>query len=239
MANARHDLVVIGAGPGGYVAAIRAAQLGLNTACIDKEKALGGTCLRIGCIPSKALLESSELYRESRESFARHGVRFEQLHLDLAVMQKRKDEVVKANTSGVDFLFKKNKITRYTGTGRLAGSGRVAVETGAEPVEIEAKHIVIATGSVSAALKGVELDGDRIGTSTEALTYAEVPGRLVVIGAGAIGLELGSVWSRLGSKVTVLEYLDRILPGMDAEIAAEALKIFKKQGLEFTLGARV
>src|SRR5262245_39838094 len=173
-----HDLIVIGAGPGGYVAAIRAAQLGLNTACIDKEKALGGTCLRIGCIPSKALLESSELYRESRESFPRHGVRFEQLHLDLAAMQKRKDEVVKAKPSGVDFLFKKNKITRYTGTGRLAGSGRVVVEGGPDRVEIEAKHIVIATGSVSAGLKGVELDGDRIGTSTEALAYADVPARL-------------------------------------------------------------
>jgi dihydrolipoyl dehydrogenase len=235
----RHDLVVIGAGPGGYVAAIRAAQLGLNTACIDREKELGGTCLRIGCIPSKALLESSELYRESREAFARHGVRFEGLGLDLAAMQKRKTEVVKANTSGVEYLFKKNKVTRYLGTGRIVAAGRVVVEGGADRVEIEARHILIATGSVSADLKGVELDGERIGTSTEALTYAEVPARLTVIGAGAIGLELGSVWSRLGSKVLVLEYLDRILPGMDAEIAAEALKVFKKQGLEFRLGARV
>jgi dihydrolipoamide dehydrogenase len=235
----QHDLVVIGAGPGGYVAAIRAAQLGLNTACIEKEKARGGTCVRIGCIPSKALLESSELYRESKESFARHGVLFEKLHLDLDVMQKRKDDVVKANTNGVDFLFKKNKVARYTGTGRITGAGRVVVEGGAEASEIQAKHIVIATGSTSAELKGVELDGDRIGTSTEALTYAEVPARMVVIGAGAIGLELGSVWSRLGAKVFVLEYLDRILPGIDAEIAAEALKIYKKQGLEFALGARV
>ena len=238
MAN-RHDLVVIGAGPGGYVAAIRAAQLGLDTACIDKEKALGGTCLRIGCIPSKALLESSELYRESRETFARHGVLFEKLHLDLDAMQKRKDEVVKANTNGVDFLFRKNKVTRYLGTGRIAAPGRVVVDGDAEPIEIESEHVLIATGSVSAELKGVELDGDRIGTSTEALTYSDVPGRFVVIGAGAIGLELGSVWSRLGAKVFVLEYLDRILPGMDAEIAAEALKIFKTQGLEFALGARV
>jgi dihydrolipoamide dehydrogenase len=235
----RHDLVVIGAGPGGYVAAIRAAQLGLDTACIDKEKALGGTCLRIGCIPSKALLESSELYRESREAFARHGIRFEKVHLDLDAMQKRKDEVVRANTNGVDFLFKKNKVTRYLGTARITAPGRVVVDGESAPVELEAEHVVIATGSVSAELKGVELDGDRIGTSTEALTYSEVPPRFVVIGAGAIGLELGSVWSRLGAKVFVLEYLDRILPGMDAEIAAEALKIFKAQGLEFALGARV
>jgi dihydrolipoamide dehydrogenase len=238
----QHDLVVIGAGPGGYVAAIRAAQLGLNTACIEKEKTLGGTCVRIGCIPSKALLESSELYRESKETFGRHGVRFEKLHLDLDAMHKRKDDVVKSNTSGVEFLFKKNKITRYAGTGKITSPGRVVVEGGAEatePIEIGAKHIVIATGSVSADLKGVELDGDRIGTSTEALTYPEVPARMIVIGAGAIGLELGSVWSRLGAKVFVLEYLDRILPGIDGEIAAEALKILKKQGLEFALGARV
>jgi dihydrolipoamide dehydrogenase len=239
VAAQQHDLVVIGAGPGGYVAAIRAAQLGLNTACIEKEKALGGTCLRIGCIPSKALLESSELYRESKETFARHGVRFEKLHLDLDAMQKRKDEVVKANTNGVDFLFRKNKVTRYLGTGRITAPGRVVVESSDGASEIDAKHIVIATGSVSADLKGVELDGDRIGTSTEALAYAEVPARFVVIGAGAIGLELGSVWSRLGAKVFVLEYLDRILPGMDAEIASEALKIYKRQGLEFALGARV
>src|SRR5436190_3413313 len=155
MGKREHDLVVIGAGPGGYVAAIRAAQLGLNTACIEKEKTLGGTCVRIGCIPSKALLESSELYRESKESFARHGVRFEKLHLDLDAMQKRKDDVVKSNTSGVDFLFKKNKVTRYLGTGRIASPGRVVVEGTAEATEIEAKHIVIATGSVSADLKGV------------------------------------------------------------------------------------
>src|SRR5262249_3539744 len=156
--------------------------LGLNTACIEKEKTLGGTCVRIGCIPSKALLESSELYRESKESFARHGVRFEKLHLDLDAMQKRKDDVVRSNTSGGDFLFKKNKIARYLGTGRIAAPGRVVVE-GAETHEIDTKHIVIATGSVSADLKGVELDGDRIGTSTEALAYPEVPARMIVIGA--------------------------------------------------------
>ncbi len=234
----RYDLVVIGAGPGGYVAAIRAAQLGLSVASIEKERTLGGTCVRVGCIPSKALLESSDLLHEARTGFARHGVRIEKADLDLAAMMKRKDDVVKANTSGVDFLFKKNKIARHVGHGRIVGPGKVAVE-GEQRVEIEAKHILIATGSVSAPLKGVELDGDVIGTSTEALAWPAVPGHLVVIGAGAIGLELGSVWSRLGAKVTVLEYLDRILPGMDAEIAAEALKVLKKQGLAFQLGARV
>jgi dihydrolipoamide dehydrogenase len=166
-------------------------------------------------------------------------VRIEKVDLDLAAMLKRKDDVVRANTSGVEFLFKKNKVTRYLGTGRLAGKGKVVVEGGAESTELAAKHVLIATGSVSAPLRGVEVDGDRIGTSTEALAWTEVPASLVVIGAGAIGLEMGSVWSRLGAKVTVLEYLDRILPGMDAEIAGEAHRVFKKQGLEFRLGARV
>ena len=242
MAAKSHDLVVVGAGPGGYIAAIRAAQLGMDVACVEKEKALGGTCLRIGCIPSKALLESSELYREAREGLAAHGVKVESVRLDLEAMQKRKDDVVRANTNGVEFLFKKNKITRYLGTGTFAAKDRLVVQDSAEkaePVEIGAKHFVIATGSVSAPLAGVELDGDRVGTSTEALAWTSVPERLVVIGAGAIGLELGSVWSRLGAKVTVLEYLDRILPGMDAEIAGEAHRVFKKQGLEFRLGARV
>jgi len=234
----QHDVVILGAGPGGYVAAIRAAQLGLDVACVEKEKALGGTCLRIGCIPSKALLESSDLFHEAKDGFARHGILFESVRADLAAMLKRKDEVVKANTSGVDYLFKKNKVTRYLGHGRLAGPGKVVVE-GAEKVEIAAKHVIIATGSVSSPLKGVELDGDVIGTSTEALTWPGVPKHLVVIGAGAIGLEMGSVWLRLGAKVTVLEYADRILPGMDAEISAEALKILKKQGFSFRLGVRV
>jgi dihydrolipoamide dehydrogenase len=234
-----HDLVVIGAGPGGYIAAIRAAQLGLDVACVEREKALGGTCLRIGCIPSKAMLESSELYREAREGLGVHGVKVEGVHLELETMLKRKDDVVRANTNGVEFLFKKNKVTRYLGTGRFTSKNRLVVENGAEKTELEAKHFVIATGSVSAPLRGVELDGDRIATSTEALAWTSVPERLVVIGAGAIGLELGSVWSRLGARVTVLEYLDRILPGMDAEIAGEAHKVFKKQGLEFRLGARV
>ncbi len=234
----RHDLAVIGAGPGGYVAAIRAAQLGLDVACVEKEQVLGGTCLRVGCIPSKALLESSEKYQEAREELKRHGVKVAGVELDLEAMLKRKNQVVAALTKGVEGLFKKNRVTRYHGSGRIDGPGKVVVE-GEDQAELEAKHILIATGSKSAQLKGVELDGDRLGTSTEALDYPEVPGHLVVIGAGYIGLELGSVWKRLGAKVTVLEYLERILPGMDEELAKEALKIFKKQGLEFQLGARV
>jgi len=258
----QHDLIVIGAGPGGYVAAIRAAQLGLNVACVEQESALGGTCLRVGCIPSKALLESSARFAEARGALKDHGVQVGSVELDLATMLKRKDQVVGLNTKGIEALFKKNKITRYLGHGRLAGPGRVVVsasepraqatgsptarrsppETGAHSgaaVELSATHIILATGSQSAPLRGVELDYDRIGTSTEALAYPAVPKRLVVIGAGYIGLELGSVWRRLGAQVTVLEYLDRILPGTDADIAAEALKLFKRQGLGFRLGARV
>jgi dihydrolipoamide dehydrogenase len=244
----QHNLIVIGAGPGGYVAALRAAQLGLNVACVEQEPALGGTCLRIGCIPSKALLESSERFVEARDALGEHGVKVGQIELDLAALLKRKDQVVGGLTKGVEALFKKHKVTRYLGHARLAGPGRVNVvpaepgadaTRGAAPIELRAEHIIIATGSKSAPLNGVELDCDRIGASTEALSYPEVPKHLVVIGAGYIGLELGSVWRRLGANVTVLEYLDRILPGMDDELAAEALKLLKRQGLEFHLGARV
>jgi len=234
----QHDLLVIGAGPGGYVAAIRAAQLGLDTACIDAEAALGGTCLRVGCIPSKALLESSERYHEAAHTLADYGVKVSGVELDLARMLKRKDGVVSGLTQGVAGLFKKNKVRRYHGHGRIVGPGRIVV-TGPDACEIEAKHVLIATGSKLAQLRGVELDGDRIGGSTEALSYPEVPKHLVVIGAGYIGLELGSVWRRLGARVTVLEYQERILPGMDAELAREAERIFEKQGMEFKLGARV
>ncbi len=239
-----HDLIVIGAGPGGYIAAIRAAQLGLNVACIEKEGPLGGTCLRVGCIPSKALLESSELFREAGESFGRHGISVGDIKLDLQAMLKRKDDVVSTLTRGVAALFKKAGVTRYLGRGKLVGPGKVSVESRTESGEpqttlLQAPHIIIATGSVSSILPGVELDGNRIGTSTDALNYSEVPGHLVVIGAGAIGLELGSVWSRLGAKVTVLEYLNRILPGMDKETAADTQRILSRQGLEFKLGARV
>ena len=234
----QHDLVVIGGGPGGYVAAIRAAQLGMNVACVEMENALGGTCLRIGCIPSKALLEASELYQMAKGHLSEYGIGVEGVKLDLPAMMKRKETVVSTLTNGIAGLFRKNKITRYTGKGRILAAGKVLVE-GAEPVELNAKEIIIATGSYSAPLKGVEVDGNLIGTSTEALSYPEVPQHLVVIGAGVIGLELGCVWSRLGSKVTVLEYLNRILPGMDTEIATEAQKMLTKQGLEFRLGMRV
>ncbi|HZO85858.1 MAG TPA: dihydrolipoyl dehydrogenase, partial [Verrucomicrobiae bacterium] len=236
MAAVEHDLVVIGAGPGGYVAAIRAAQLGLNVACVERERALGGTCLRIGCIPSKALLESSERFHEAQSVLGTHGVKVSGVELDLPTMLRRKDQVVSTLTKGVDFLFKKNKITRYGGTARLDGPGRIVVDDG---TELKAKHIIIATGSVPASLPNIAFDGQRICSSTEALAFDSVPKHLVVIGAGYIGLELGSVWKRLGAKVTVLEYLDRILPGMDTEIATDAQKLFQKQGLEFRLGAKV
>jgi dihydrolipoamide dehydrogenase len=238
--STRHDLVVIGGGPGGYFAAIRGAQLGLNTACIDVEHELGGTCVRIGCIPSKVLLEASERYHEAKTGLSAFGVNVSGVELDLAKMLSRKESIVRQLTGGVAFLLKKNKITRYEGRGRFAGPGKVVAEApDGTSTELEAKHIVIATGSNVAPLKGVEMDGHCVGTSTDALSYTEVPGHLVVIGAGYIGLELGSVWNRLGAKVTVLEYLDRILPGMDSELAAEGKKIFEKQGLTFRLGTRV
>lgn len=236
MASAQHDLVVIGAGPGGYVAAIRAAQFGMNVGCIDKEPVLGGTCLRVGCIPSKALLESTERLHEAQSSFASHGIRISGVTADLPAMLDRKDKIVATLTRGIDALFKKNKVIRYVGHATIQGAGRVSFSDG---TELSARNVIIATGSKPAPLPGVEIDGDRIGTSTEALSYPEVPGHLVVIGAGYIGMELGSVWRRLGAKVTVLEYFDRILPGMDLEIAAEAQKIFAKQGFEFRLGTKV
>lgn len=239
MQTRKHDLVVIGGGPGGYIAAIRAAQLGLDTACIEKEPLLGGTCLRVGCIPSKALLESSERFAEARHGLELHGVQVSEVRLDLATMLKRKDAIVRQLTNGVAGLFKKNKVTRYAGLGTFNGPGVVEVQSETDPVRLEAKNVIIATGSEVSPLAGVELDGDRIGTSTEALAYPQVPEHLVVIGAGVIGLELGSVWSRLGARVTVLEYLDRILPGTDTEIATVARKLFEKQGLTFRLGVRV
>lgn len=233
------DLVIIGAGPGGYVAAIRAAQLGLKTACVESESRLGGTCLRVGCIPSKALLEASERYHEAHTSFADMGIKVSGVELDLGAMLSRKDRVVGELTRGIDGLFKKNKVTRVLGHGRISAPGRVAVSTPEGERVLEAKNILIATGSKVAPLPGVEVDGDVVGTSTEALSYEQVPKHLVVIGAGVIGLELGSVWARLGSKVTVLEYLDRILPGMDSEIVKDAHKEFVKQGLEFQLSCKV
>ena len=239
MTDRRHDLIVIGAGPGGYVAAIRAAQLGLDVACVEREPALGGTCLRIGCIPSKALLEASERFAEAKHGLDAFGIRLTGVDLDLPRMLKRKEDTVRSLTAGVAGLFKKNRITRYTGGGSLLASGRVRVAAADGAIELRAEHVIIATGSKVAPLRGVELDGDRVGTSTEALSYSDVPRHLVVIGAGFIGLELGSVWQRLGARVTVLEYLPRILPGVDAEIAAEAQKILVRQGLEIRTGVRV
>lgn len=231
----KHDLVVIGAGPGGYAAAIRAAQLGLDVGCVEKEARLGGTCLRVGCIPSKALLESSEKYAEAQHGLEVHGIKVGGAKLDLAAMMARKDGIVTALTDGIAGLFKANKVTRYEGAAQLDGPGRVRVGD----TVLEAGKIIIATGSTAASVPGVELDGDRIGDSTAALSWPEVPQKLIVIGAGYIGLELGSVWARLGAQVTVLEYLKRILPGTDGEIARVAQQLFKKQGLTFELGAKV
>lgn len=235
-----HDILVIGAGPGGYVAAIRAAQLGFSTAVVEREAVFGGTCVRIGCIPSKALLESTQRYRDISTEAHEHGIDVEGVSFDLERMHDRRRQTVKANTDGLQYLFRKNGIESYRGSGRLKGGGVVEVTAGDGTVtEVRAKNIIIATGSSVAPLKGVETDGEFIGTSEEALEYAEVPRRLVVVGAGAIGLELGSVWSRLGAEVTVVEYLDRILPGMDLKIAREAERSLKRQGLSFRLGTGV
>ena len=234
------DLIVIGAGPGGYVAAIRAAQLGRKVAVVEKEPSLGGTCLRVGCIPSKALLESSERFEEARHSLKQHGVLVADVGLDLATMMRRKDLVVAALTKGVEALLRKNQITRFVGHGSIPAPGQVLVTpTKGDSILLAGASILVATGSQPVALPGVEFDQDRIGTSTEALSYPSVPSHLVVAGAGYIGLELGSVWRRLGAKVTVIEYLDRILPGMDSEIASEAKRLFERQGIEFRLKTKV
>jgi dihydrolipoamide dehydrogenase len=235
MANAsRHDLVVIGAGPGGYVAAIRAAQLGLNVACVEKETVLGGTCLRIGCIPSKALLDSSELFEKAKDGLGAHGVKVSGVELDLAAMMRRKDKVVKGLTAGVAALFKKNGVTHVRGAACLVAPGTVSV-VGADEGTLSAKNILIATGSEPTPLPGVDFDGRFIVSSEEALSFGEIPPRLLVIGAGAIGLELGSVWARLGSKVKVVEFMDRVVPLMDKELGASLKKILEKQALSFQL----
>jgi dihydrolipoamide dehydrogenase len=234
------DLTVIGSGPGGYVCAIRAAQLGMKVAVVEKWPTFGGTCLNIGCIPSKALLHATELFEEAGHNFAHLGIDIPAPQLNLAQMMVHKDETVAANVNGVAFLFKKNKITSFQGTGALAGRGKVQIiADGAAPQIIESKHIVIATGSVPATLPGIEIDEERVVTSTGALTLGAVPNRLLVIGAGVIGLELGSVWARLGAKVTVVEFLDRILPGMDSEVARQFQRILQKQGVEFKLSTKV
>jgi dihydrolipoamide dehydrogenase len=229
------DVIVIGAGPGGYVCAIRAAQLGFKVAVVEKRATLGGTCLNVGCIPSKALLVSSELVDEANHHFKDHGISVGEVSVDIARMQARKAEVVGANTKGIEFLFKKNKVTWLKGEGKFTGPNSIDVAGTA----YTAKHIVIATGSDSVPLKGIEVDETRIVTSTGALELDKVPGHMVVIGAGVIGLELGSVWRRLGAEVTVVEFLDRITPGMDNEISKTFQQVLTKQGFVFKLGHKV
>ncbi len=229
------DVIVIGGGPGGYVCAIRAAQLGLRTACVEKRSTLGGTCLNIGCIPSKALLQSSENFDEASHHYKDHGILIDGIKLDLARMQARKGEVVAANVKGVEFLFKKNKVAWLQGEGHIAAPGRVTVDG----TDYEAKHIVVASGSESVPLPGVEIDEKHIVTSTGALELDQVPKRLVVIGGGYIGLELGSVWKRLGADVTVVEFLGRLVPGMDGEIGKQFERTLGKQGIKFRLNTKV
>ncbi len=235
-----YDLVVIGTGPGGYVCAIRAAQLGLKTAVVEKRATFGGTCLNVGCMPSKALLHASELFADARDHFADMGIGVPSPTLDLPKMMAFKQEGIDGNTKGVDFLLKKNKVDTVHGTGRIAAPGRVEVagEDGTTQT-LETKAICIATGSEVSPLRGVEIDETIVVSSTGALSLAKVPGKLIVVGAGVIGLELGSVWRRLGAEVTVLEYLDRILPGLDAEVAKQFQRILQKQGFAFKLGAKV
>ncbi|SFO72000.1 dihydrolipoamide dehydrogenase [Cohaesibacter marisflavi] len=235
-----YDMVVIGTGPGGYVCAIRAAQLGMKVAVVEKRSTHGGTCLNVGCIPSKALLHASELFEEAGHDFANMGIKVGKPSLDLKAMMGHKQAVIDGNVGGVDFLFKKNKIDVFHGAGKILAAGKVEVtpETG-EAQTLEAKAIVIATGSDVAPLPGVEIDEKQVVSSTGALELDEVPGKLIVVGAGVIGLELGSVWRRLGSEVTVVEFLDRILPGMDGEVVKNAQRIFKKQGFDFKLSTKV
>lgn len=235
-----YDVVIIGGGPGGYNCAIRCGQLGLKTAIIEMRETLGGTCLNVGCIPSKALLHASELYEEARENFADMGIQTGDVSLDLEKMMSRKREAVDGLTKGVEYLMKKNKVDWYSGRGEIQGPGKVDVEADDGTVTVlETKNIVIATGSEVTPLPGVEIDEERIVSSTGALGLDKVPEKLVLIGAGVIGLELGSVWRRLGAEVTVVEFLDRALPTMDREVSKEALKMFKKQGLTFKLSTKV
>ena len=240
-----YDVVVIGAGPAGYVAAIRCAQLGLKTACVDEwindagRPSLGGTCLNVGCIPSKALLDSSHFYHHLTHQSKEHGIKFQQASIDIAAMQRRKNNIVTTLTKGIEGLFKKNKVERLLGTGRLAGNGRVAITSTEDGVvhSVQAQHIIIATGSFPLSISQAPIDGDRIVDSSGALAFDEVPPRLGVIGAGVIGLELGSVWNRLGSKVIVLEALETFLPAVDHTVAHDAFQTFLKQGLEIQLAS--
>jgi dihydrolipoyl dehydrogenase len=235
-----YDLIVIGTGPGGYVCAIRAAQLGLKTAVVEKNATFGGTCLNIGCIPSKALLHASELFEEAGHTFGKMGIGVSTPKLDLKAMMTFKDRGVESNVKGVDFLFRKKKIDSFSGAGRIIGPGKVEVKGADSKTQtLETKSIVIATGSDVARLKGIEIDEKRIVSSTGALSLPEVPKHLLVVGAGVIGLELGSVWRRLGAQVTVVEFLDGVLPGMDGEVRRQAQRLLGKQGMTFKLSSKV
>jgi dihydrolipoamide dehydrogenase len=240
MADTQYDLVVIGSGPGGYVCAIRAAQLGMKVACVEKRETLGGTCLNVGCIPSKAMLASSEKFEEANHGLGAFGIKVAKAELDLAGLLAHKDKTVKSNVDGVAFLFKKNKIDWIKGAGSIAGAGSVNVKLNAGGEQkLATKNIVIATGSDVISLPGMTIDEKKIISSTGALELPEVPKRLVVIGGGVIGLELGSVWQRLGSTVTVIEFLDRILPPMDGEVSKQMQRILAKQGIVFKLSTKV
>jgi len=235
-----YDLIVIGTGPGGYVCAIRAAQLGMKVAVVEKRATYGGTCLNVGCIPSKALLHASEMFEEAGHSFAKMGIGVGAPKLDLPTMLKFKDEAVDGNVKGVDFLLKKNKIDAVRGTGKIVGPGKVEVKgPDGKTQTLETRSIVIATGSDVAKLRGVEIDGKRVVSSDQAIALDKVPQRLLVVGAGVIGLELGSVWRRLGAQVTVVEFLDRILPGIDIEVGRQSQRLLEKQGIKFRLGSKV
>ncbi len=240
MSDDKFDLVVIGGGPGGYVAAIRAAQLGLQVACVDKRDALGGTCLNVGCIPSKALLHASELYEQAEKDFPDFGITVGELKLDLKKMLARKDKTVEELTAGIAFLFKKNKVEHVIGAGAITAAGTVEVaQKGGKKRVLKADNIIIATGSEVSPLPGVTIDGKRVITSTEALSLPKVPKHMVVIGGGVIGLELGSVWRRLGAELTVVEYMPALLPGMDSEVSKTMARILKKQGMKIKLSTKV
>lgn len=240
MSDTQFDLIVIGAGPGGYVCAIRAAQLGMKVACVEKRETLGGTCLNVGCIPSKALLQASEKYEEASHGLAAFGVKVGKVELDLKALMAHKDKTVKSNVEGVAYLFKKNKVEWIKGAAKVVGAGKVSVALNAGGTQdIAAKNIVIATGSDVASLPSLPIDEKRIVSSTGALALSEVPKSMVLVGGGVIGLEMGSVWQRLGAKVTVVEFLDRIMPGMDGEVSKQMQRILQKQGMAFELSTKV
>ena len=235
-----YDLIVIGTGPGGYVCAIRAAQLGLKTAVVEKNATFGGTCLNVGCIPSKAMLHASELYEETGHSFAQMGIKVGKASVDLAVLLKYKEQNVDSNVKGVDFLFKKNKIEAFHGAGKIIAPGKVEVKAADGKTQtLETKNIVIATGSDVARLNGIDIDEKRVVSSTGALDFTKVPQKLLIVGAGIIGLELGSVWRRLGAEVVIVEFLDHILPGIDSEVARQFHRMLQKQGIAFKLASKV